>query len=144
MRAQHLGPVVGVDVSRARGVDPSTLENPKSWWRWILSGDWRQGPPIVSILMRSATISTAAELAATRAATDVLILPRLDRVEIRNWKAFEPAVTAGYEAAREVVASLEGPITHIRVRAGSKNAEADAVVSPSNPEPRRRRRRTGG
>lgn len=141
MRAQHLGPVVGVDVSRARGVDPTTLENPKSWWRWILSGDWLQGPPIVSILMRSATISTAAELAATRAATDVLILPRLDKVEIRNWKAFEPAVGAGYEAASEVIARLNGPITHIRVRA--TNAGSGAVVSPSDPEPRRRRSRTG-
>lgn len=117
MRAQHLGPVVGVDVSRARGVDPKVLENPKSWWRWILSGEWRNGPPIVSILMRSATISTAAELAATRQATDVLILPRLDGVEIRDWKAYDPAIAAGQEAAAEVLAGLEGPITHVRARA---------------------------
>lgn len=144
MRAQHLGPVVGVDVSRARGVDPGTLENPKSWWRWILSGDWRQGPPIVSILMRSATISTAAELAATRAATDVLILPRLDGVEIRNWKAFEPAVAAGYEAATEVLSGLDGLISHIRARAGAAAAASAAfAVTPSDPEPSRRRRRKG-
>lgn len=143
MRAQHLGPVVGVDVSRARGVDPTILENPKSWWRWILSGDWRQGPPIVSILMRSATISTAAELAATRAATDVLILPRLDGVEIRNWKAFEPALAAGYEAATGVVSGLSGPITHIRARAEAANAR-DAEASLPAPESSRRRRRKGG
>jgi NTE family protein len=143
MRAQHLGPVVGVDVSRARGVDPSTLENPKSWLRWILSGDWRQGPPIVSILMRSATISTAAELAATRAATDVLILPRLDGVEIRNWKAFDPAVAAGYAAASEVVDSLDGPITHIRARAQANVRSDETNLTPPNPETTRRRRRTG-
>lgn len=116
MRAQHQGPVVGVDVSRARGVDPKVLENPKSWWRWFLSGEWRQGPPIISILMRSATISTASELAVSRATTDVLILPRLDGVEIRNWKAFEPAIAAGEVAAREAVSALEGPVTHIRAR----------------------------
>ena len=143
MRAQHLGPVVGVDVSRARGVDPTILENPKSWWSWILSGDWRQGPPIVSILMRSATISTAAELAATRAATDVLILPRLDGVEIRNWKAFEPALAAGYEAATGVVSGLAGPITHIRARAEAANAR-DAEASLPAPESSRRRPRKGG
>lgn len=125
MRAQHLGPVVGVDVSRARGVDPRVLENPKSWWRWILSGEWRHGPPIISILMRSATISTAAELATARATTDLLILPRLDGVEIRNWKAFEPAVAAGETAAREALEDLNGPVTHLRAR--QAETEADAV-----------------
>lgn len=144
MRAQHRGPIVGVDVSRARGVDPKTLENPKSWWRWILSGEWRQGPPIVSILMRSATISTAAELAATRAATDVLILPKLDGVEIRDWKAFTPAVAAGEAAAYEVLAGLDGSITHIRTRAAdTRHIDDDAEPIPTAPEPRSRRRRKG-
>uniref|UniRef100_UPI0028A801A9 patatin-like phospholipase family protein n=1 Tax=Brevundimonas sp. TaxID=1871086 RepID=UPI0028A801A9 len=36
MRRLNSGPVVGVDVSMTRGVDPETLENPPSWWRWIL------------------------------------------------------------------------------------------------------------
>ncbi len=128
MRAQHLGPVVGVDVSRARGVDPKVLENPKSWWRWILSGDWKQGPPIISILMRSATISTSAELDAYRKATDLLILPRLDGVEIRDWKAYEPAVAAGEVAAKEALERLEGPITHLRVRQAEQEADAREVV----------------
>ena len=144
MRAQHRGPIVGVDVSRARGVDPKTLENPKSWWRWILSGDWRQGPPIVSILMRSATISTAAELAATRAATDVLILPKLDGVEIRDWKAFDPAVAAGEAAAYGVISELDGPITHIRARAAEAHSPLDETEPiPRAPEPRKRRRSKG-
>jgi len=148
MRAQHRGPIVGVDVSRARGVDSRTvnaLENPQSWWRWILSGDWRQGPPIVSILMRSATISTSAELAATRAATDVLIMPELDGVEIRNWQAFEPAVAAGEAAAYQVLSDLGGPITHVRQHladAVSEAAEPEPI--PPAPEPRRGRRRKGG
>jgi NTE family protein len=142
MRAQHLGPVVGVDVSRARGVDPTILENPKSWWRWILSGDWRQGPPIVSILMRSATISTAAELAATRAATDVLILPRLDGVEIRDWKAFEPAIVAGEQAGFEVLAALKGPVTHLRMRGADAQFPAIEIEpSPQVPQSTGRRRR---
>ncbi|WP_296820627.1 patatin-like phospholipase family protein, partial [Brevundimonas sp.] len=128
MRAQHQGPVVGVDVSRARGVDPAVLENPKSWWRWILSGDWKSGPPIVSILMRSATISTSAELDAYRKATDVLILPRLDGVEIRDWKAFEPAVAAGEAAAREALEALHGPVTHLRIRKAEAERRADEIA----------------
>lgn len=145
MRAQHRGPIVGVDVSRARGVDPKTLDRPKSWLHWFVSGDWKQGPPIVSILMRSATISTAAELAATRAATDVLVLPQLDGVEIRDWKAFEPAVAAGEAAAFEVIAGLGGPITHIRARAAeAQNQAIEADPIPRAPEPSEQRRRRGG
>ena len=87
--------------------------------------------------------STAAELAATRAATDVLILPRLDGVEIRNWKAFEPALAAGYEAATGVVSGLAGPITHIRARAEAANAR-DAEASLPALESSRGRPRKGG
>ncbi|WP_051257263.1 patatin-like phospholipase family protein [Brevundimonas aveniformis] len=142
MRDQHRGPIVGVDVSRARGIDPKALDIPRPWWRWILSGAWRQGPPIVSILMRSATIATGAELAATRAATDVLILPKLDGVEIRDWKAFEPAVAAGEAAAYEVLAGLNGSITHLRSRALDLQAAPDEPVPKSPaPEPKRRRPR---
>lgn len=116
MRAWHQGTVVGVDVTRARGIDPKQLENPPSWWKWLLSGDWRRGPPIVSIMMRSATITHAGELAAGRAATDLLVIPKPDGVEIRDWRAYDPAVTAGYYAMVEALAQLEGPVTMLRRR----------------------------
>ena len=73
MRQMNGGPVIGVDMSQARGVDPHALENPPSWWKWVLSGAWKAGPPIVSILMRSATLTTDADLESSRAATDLLI-----------------------------------------------------------------------
>lgn len=126
MRAWQPGPVVAVDVSRAHTVDSSVLENPRSWWRWVLSGDWKKGPPIVSILMRSATITSAADLAESRAATDLLVMPDLGGVEIRDWKAFEPAVKAGWVAAVAALADLEGPVTHLRLRRARKAALSDA------------------
>src|SRR5690606_8878004 len=85
-------------------------------WRWILSGNWKHGPPIVSILMRSATITSAAELDEARAATDLLVMPELGGVEIRDWKAYEPAVKAGWSAAIAALADLKGPVTHLRLR----------------------------
>ncbi len=113
MRRFNSGPIVGVDVSQTRGVDPKALEDPPSWWRWLLSGAWKKGPPIVSILMRSATLSTEAELMQARADTDLLILPRPDGVDIRDWKAYGPAAAAGYDAARAALADLDTPVTQL-------------------------------
>ncbi|WP_122468518.1 patatin-like phospholipase family protein [Brevundimonas lutea] len=116
MRDVNEGPVVAIDVTRDRAVDPHVLADPPSWWRWLLSGEWKKGPPLVSILMRSATVTTGADLASSRAATDLLVLPHLDGVEIRDWKAWQPAVAAGESAAVAAMATLDGPLTHLRQR----------------------------
>jgi NTE family protein len=126
MRAWHNGPVVGSDVSRSRGVDPKSVTNLPPWWKWLLSGGWRQGPPIVSVIMRSATLTTKAEIQLARAATDLLIIPNPQKVEIRDWKAYDAAVEAGYEATRQTLDKLEGPVAFLRRR--KREAEAHAVV----------------
>ena len=114
MRQINRGPMIGSDVSQTRGVNAEQLENPPSWWRWIMSGAWKQGPPIVSILMRAATLSTSAELAEARAETDVLIMPRPEGIDIREWKAYEPGIRAGEMAAQDALAQLDGPIEAMR------------------------------
>lgn len=116
MRQLNSGPIVGSDMSQTRGVDPSGLENPPSWWKWLISGAWKGGPPIVSILMRSATITTDAERERSRAETDVLILPRPMGTDIRDWKIYEPIVATGHEAAVAIIDNLDGPIGTIRKR----------------------------
>lgn len=136
MRRLNSGPVVGVDVSMTRGVDPEALENPPSWWRWILSGAWKHGPPIVSILMRSATLSSEAERMQARAETDLLILPTPDGIDIRNWKAYEPGVAAGYEAARAALDSLNGPVEslHRRRPSGAPEETVEEMAEASFPQ----------
>lgn len=114
MRQLNSGPIVGVDMSQARGVDPAALENPPSWWKWILSGAWKNGPPIVAILMRSATITTDAEMEQSRAEADVLILPQAGGTDIRDWKTYDEPVAAGYQATQAALAELKVPITHLR------------------------------
>jgi NTE family protein len=116
MRAAQPGPIVGVDVSRGRSITADDVARPESVWRWIRSGQWRKGPPIVSLLMRAATVSTGRDLAAAREATDVLVTPDLTGVEIRDWSAFEPAVEAGYRATMEVLDKLDRPVTELRRR----------------------------
>jgi NTE family protein len=116
MRASQLGPIVGVDVSGERNITADDVARPESAWRWILSGQWRKGPPIVSLLMRAATVSTGRDLAAARAATDVLIQPQTGAIEIRDWSAYEPAVAAGYRATIEALDRLDRPVQSLRRR----------------------------
>ncbi|WP_035294049.1 patatin-like phospholipase family protein [Brevundimonas bacteroides] len=116
MRQLNAGPTIGVDMSQARGVDPHALENPPSWWRWIASGAWKKGPPIVSILMRSATITTDAEMEETRAEADLLILPMPEGSDIRDWKIYEPVVEAGRKAAVEALQAMDTPLERCRRR----------------------------
>jgi len=114
MRQLNSGPIIGVDMSQTRGVDAAALENPPSWWKWILSGAWKNGPPIVSILMRSATITTDTEILQSRTDADVLILPTTGGTDIRDWKAYDEPVASGYAATKAALAELTAPITHLR------------------------------
>jgi NTE family protein len=132
MRQLNSGPIVGSDMSQTRGVDPAGLENPPSWWKWLLSGAWKSGPPIVSILMRSATITTDAELERSREDTDLLILPQPTGADIRDWKIYEPVVAAGHAAAAAALSGLDGPIPTLRKRRAAAMAGDEA---PRESEP---------
>jgi len=116
MRQINSGPVIGVDMSQARGVDPQVILHPPSVWRFLATGAWRRGPPIVSILMRSATLTTDAELEVSRRATDILVQPRPEGTEIRDWKSYEPTVMVGYQATLAALSKVDGPITAMRQR----------------------------
>jgi NTE family protein len=116
MRSFQLGPIVGVDVTRGRSITSADIVTPPSLWNWIVSGEWRKGPPIVALLMRAATVTTGRDLAAAREATDVLITPKLEGIDIRDWRAFEPAVKAGYVAAGFALDGVDRPITDLRKR----------------------------
>lgn len=116
MRAAQLGPIVGVDVTGERNITADDVARPKSAWRWLLSGQWRKGPPIVSLLMRAATVSTGRDLTAAREATDVLVQPQTGHIEIRDWSAYAPAVSAGYRATLAALDRLDRPVQELRRR----------------------------
>jgi NTE family protein len=131
MRAAHLGPIVGVDVTTARSITAKDVARPSSVWRWIWSGQWRLGPPIVSLLMRTATVSTGRDLAAAREATDVLIQPDVSRIEIRDWSAYDQAVEAGHRATLDVLGKLTRPVTQLRRRPSLREQAVEG--SPMTP-----------
>jgi NTE family protein len=135
MRAWHNGTVVGIDVTRARGIDPRSLAHPPTLWGLLFSGAWHRGPPIVSIMMRSATITHAGELAQGRAATDLLVIPQPHGVEIRDWQAYDLAVDAGYQAMTTALSHLDGPVTMLRRRQKSyQPAEPIITLDDELPE----------
>lgn len=122
MRSIQLGPIVGIDVGRGRSIEANDVHPPPSLWRWLLSGEWRRGPPIVSVLIRAATVRSGPELELAHQDTDVLVQPNVDMIEIRDWKAFEPAVEAGYTATCEVLDALTRPVIDLRRRASLDEA----------------------
>lgn len=130
MRAAQLGPVIGVDVSGARSITAEDVARPSSVWRWLWSGQWRKGPPIVSLLMRAATVSTGRDLAAAREATDLLIQPDVAKVEIRDWGAYDVAVAEGYRAAITALDRLAGPVTELRHRRSLEELSDLKAMSP--------------
>jgi NTE family protein len=67
--------------------------------------------------MRAATVTTGRDLAASREATDVLITPKLEGIDIRDWRAYDPAVEAGYAATISALDALERPVQELRRRA---------------------------
>lgn len=116
LRARHDGTVIGSDVSRAGGLSPEDVMPPASWWRWFSSGAWRRGPPIVSILMRTATISAGTEIVLARNACDLYVMPDIGMIEIRDWRLYPQAVEAGYLAMREALEKLDAPVVELRRR----------------------------
>jgi NTE family protein len=131
MRASQLGPIVGVDVTSGRSITADDVARPASVWRWIWSGDWKKGPPIVSLLMRAATVSTSRDLAAARDATDVLVTPDTSKVEIRDFSAYEPAVAEGYRATIEALDKLDRPVQALRRRRSLEELAAQKLTGPA-------------
>ena len=98
MRELQRGFVVGCDVARApQGLDASEFVNAPGFFGWVAKHGLSSAPPIAGLLMRSATVSVNPN--AGRELVDVLVLPELQDIELRDWKAYDQAVEAGYAAA---------------------------------------------
>lgn len=103
MRALHRGPIVAVNVARDLALLPETLLGMQgSFLRTLVR------PPIISILMRSATVTGSAQEREQVARADIVIEPPLGGIEIRDWKAFDQAVAIGYEHAMKVLEASQG------------------------------------
>ncbi|MEO0983350.1 MAG: patatin-like phospholipase family protein [Pseudomonadota bacterium] len=97
MRDFHRGFIVGSDVARQpEGLDPSEFVDPPNFFGWVAKHGLSSAPPIAGLLMRAATVSVDPNTG--RELTDVMVVPELDDVQLRDWTAYDRAVEAGYEA----------------------------------------------
>jgi NTE family protein len=104
LKDMHRGPIIGVDVARRDGIDIEDFRDPPGFLGWVAAHGFQGAPPIASLLMRAATL--AVDPWEGRSGADLLIAPEMPDIDMRDWKSFDEAVTAGYEAA---VAALQRP-----------------------------------
>lgn len=106
MRELHQGFVIGSDVSAIRdGLNREEFAKPESFWEWVFKRGFSSPPPIAGLLMRAATIRD--DRLTPRDMADALILPELPDIELRDWKAYDASVEAGYKAAMDVLKDHE-------------------------------------
>jgi NTE family protein len=115
MRNLHRGGIVGIDVAQVpEGLDPEDFINPSSALQWILKNGVSTPPPIASLLMRTATINT--NPSEGRELVDLLVTPTLEDVELRNWRAYDKVVEAGYTATKKALNEMSGPISRLIIQ----------------------------
>jgi len=105
MRDMHRGRIIGVDAAQPpEGLRPDDFVRPSGFLAWTAKNGFSSPPPIANLLMRTATLSL--DTVQKRELADLVITPRMEGVELRDWKAYDFAVEAGYTAARESLAQL--------------------------------------
>ncbi len=93
MRGLHRGPIAVVDVARDLALDPDWMRSEMN--AGSLSRMLR--PPIISVLIRAGTVTGEEQSRQQAHEADLVIEPPLGQIEIRDWKAYDRAVAAGYD-----------------------------------------------
>jgi NTE family protein len=122
MREMHRGRIIGVDVAVApEALSADDFINPPGFIGWTMRHGFKSAPPIANLLMRAATVSMDPNK--HRGLTDILIVPEMKGVELRDWREYDDAVNEGYRDTKNALAELKGPLAQI-IR-GNVAASAD-------------------
>ena len=93
MAQQCFGPILAVDVSRNLGITP------KGWTDLIkqplLTRIFK--PPLISLLIRTGTVSGEEQYREQTESSYATFNPPLGEIDLRDWKAYDEAVEAGYQ-----------------------------------------------
>lgn len=115
MHTHTPGFVIGCDVGSDRGFGQTRIN-------------------ILQILTRAGMVNSASAAAAQRELADLLLKPPLPDIDLLDWQAFDRAIEAGYQYARQVVRETgELPRLMVRepqsIRATSLDAEVNRRVA---------------
>jgi len=103
MSDMRRGPIIAADVTTSYGFK-SSIDEIDERPLWQLFAHARKGTPnILTVLMAAGTISSAAQVRSMRSMVDLLIEPRLSRVSMLDWKAFDTVVEAGYRTTLQAL-----------------------------------------
>ena len=98
MTTTHRGVTIGVDVAREGVIDIEAFRDPPGFFTWVANNGFGAAPPIISLLMRTATARR--EHVVMPRPADILIAPDVPGVELRDWKKYDDAVADGYRATK--------------------------------------------
>lgn len=107
MRRLGRGVTIGVDIDTggalAAGADVS---EPWSAWQFFRRLVWKRNetlpiPSIVRILLRSALVASTSRAAEDRAASEMLIVPPMNHIDLLDWTSFDAAIELGYRTTME-------------------------------------------
>ncbi|MFN3959749.1 MAG: patatin-like phospholipase family protein [Parvularculaceae bacterium] len=118
MNSLHRGVTIGIDVAREGTISPDVFKDPPGFLSWIWRHGFRSAPPIVSLLMRAAT--SRQELRPKESPADILIMPPVAGVQLRDWKSYDLAVIDGYAATLGALDHEWGKLASI-VEAGRRD-----------------------
>ncbi len=107
MRKLGRGMTIGVDIDTGGALSAGAgVEEPWSAWEFFRRLVWKRKetlpiPSIVAILLRSALVASAERAKEDRTASDLLIVPPMDRYDLLDWTSFDAAIEAGYRSTME-------------------------------------------
>jgi predicted acylesterase/phospholipase RssA/CRP-like cAMP-binding protein len=134
MKERPVGRVIGVDLSvhKARAaVEYDEVPGPLALLssRLMPSRRKRRPPNIISLMMKASLVSSFAHSRAMHDQADLMLAPPVARFGLLDAGAFDEIVTAGYEQARERLASWKPPLPGVTYRHRLRT-EAGAEVKP--------------
>ena len=97
MASVHRGLTIGIDVARRGAINVDAFRDPPGFFAWIAQEGLKTAPPIIPLLMRTATARHERTLKIHPA--DIMIAPAVPGVELRDWDEYDDAVSHGYDVA---------------------------------------------
>ena len=105
MRGRHHGEVIAVDIG-GNYVLKSAVDEVDLPPIWRLAAEWfrnRRRPSLSQILLRAGMVNSGSAALEARALSSLLLTPRLDDIDLLEWKAFYRAIDRGYQHTLRIV-----------------------------------------